>query len=119
MSCAAQAIADSKEIARMKQCFRLRIDKDVSGQDGITISPENSLLRFRWRHSRVTCNQTRSAAEGHELNSPLDKDHHPALKFHDVNKVNEKPDQPRQQTRKMQAKNIGDRGSATAHRHAA
>src|SRR5260370_42511833 len=42
MSCAAQAIADSKEIARMKQRFRLPVrkdDKDVSGQDGITISP--------------------------------------------------------------------------------
>src|ERR1700740_799173 len=104
MSCAAQAIADSKEIARMKERFRLRIstdDKDESGQDGITISPRDSLLRFGRRHSRVTCNQTRSAAEGNKLNPPLDKDYDPALKFHNVDKVDEKPDQPRDQPRKM------------------
>src|SRR6266403_1079533 len=73
------------------------------GTEAITnFSRGNSLLRLSRRRCSITCNQTRSAAEGHELNSPLDKNHHPALKFHDVNKVNEKPDQPRQQAREMQ-----------------
>src|SRR6266849_2035582 len=123
MSCATQAIADSKNPPRNKLRIKFPIEKDhedVAGTDEITnFSRGNSLLRLSRRRCRITCNQTRSAAEGHELNSPLDKNHHPALKFHDVNKVNEKPDQPRQQTRKMQAKNICDRGSASDHRHVA
>src|SRR5882724_8621942 len=105
MSFAAKAIADSNKPPRKKLRIKFPIEKDhqdVAGTDEITnFSRGNSLLRLSRRRCSITCNQTRSAAEGHKLKSPLDKNHHPALKFHDVNKVNEKPDQPCQQAREM------------------
>jgi len=70
------------KIRQEKNCgLRFPIEKDledVLGTDEITnFSRGNSLLRLSRRRCSLTCNQTRSAAEGHELNSPLDKNHHP------------------------------------------
>src|SRR5260370_18600707 len=109
MSSATQDIADSNNPPRNKLRTKFPIQKDhedVAGTDEITnFSRGNSLLRLSRRRCSITCNQTRPAAEGHELNSPLDKNHHPPLKFHDVNKLNEKPDHQRHQPQKLQAYN--------------
>src|ERR1700730_5940944 len=52
--------------------------------------------------------EARAAIESEILESPLDKNQHTILEFHDVQEVNEQPDEPRGQAPKVQAVDSGN-----------
>src|SRR5882724_8458639 len=63
--------------------------------------------------------QASAETEGQKLESPLNENQDAALKLHDVNQVDKQPHQPGQQTRNVEAINIGHRGGAANHGHLA
>src|SRR6266567_2791866 len=120
ISCAAEASADRKNIATIVSRPRFRIKNLRTRRDKFTrISRYRSVLRLPRKSCAVTRNQTRAAVEGQVLKPPLDEDENAALKFDNVNQVDEQPDQPCEQARKMHAKNIRNRGGTSDHRHVA
>src|SRR5437868_11084152 len=127
MSCAAHAMPASSEIARIRMRAKLFIERNgnESGLEAVTnLSTDVDLnyLSFWLAHGSeciISCNQTRAAAECQVLKSPLNKNHDSALKFHDINQVDEQPDQPREQARKMKTKNVRDCGGTPDYRHVA
>src|SRR5215813_3029141 len=72
----------------------------------------NLFIKVEVRGRRAS-DQSRSTAEAYVLNCPLHEDHHPTLELDYIHEVNEHPDQPRRQTRKVQPEDIGDRSRAS------
>src|SRR6266404_931377 len=69
--------------------------------------------RIHWIRGRLAGNQAGAAAKREVFKSPLNENNHAALKFHNVDQVDEEPDQPCRQPRKVKAKNVSDgRGAA-------
>src|ERR1700736_497618 len=66
---------------------------------------------------RSAGNQPGAATKSNKFEAPLYEDQHATLKFHQINKMKEEPDQPSRQARKMQAKNVGYRSCAANDRH--
>jgi hypothetical protein len=60
-----------------------------------------------------------ATAEGEVFKAPLDKDLDATLELHDVQEMDEEPDEPGEEARDMQTENVGDGPGTTDDRHIA
>src|SRR5215831_15788989 len=97
---------DVVPLAALSNCwFALLLSRGFDG----TFSRSNRMIEVEVRRGHAG-DETRSAAESHVLKSPLNENQDAALALDNVRQVDERPHQPRRQTPKMYAENVGHRG---------